>query len=153
MRGLIEELEQHGTASLQFELPGGRRVPGNYHITYVKREQVRSVDCGGQREDRELLVLQLLPAGSGEAMSAAKAADILRRSFNLLADESNAPSVSGSGEWQVECDVATETLARYRLALPTERGDECVVRLESLSAVCAPAAMKGIVARGRSCCG
>jgi hypothetical protein len=79
----LEFLEARAYRELEFYAPGGL-VPGDYHITEVKHAAFTRVDCGGQAESGAELVLQLLPAAGGRAMSAGKAAGILRQALSHL---------------------------------------------------------------------
>lgn len=93
LREFIDVLNNYETSGLSFRV--GRRVlSGAYHITEIKNVRVDSVDCGGNRNHWNEVVLQLwLPKGRSRVsaaerrreMSVAKALGIQRQAAALQA--------------------------------------------------------------------
>ena len=55
----IHLLSQNPKAELQFEIEAGKFIQPTYHITEIKNAEIRSVDCGGNKDDFNQTIVQL----------------------------------------------------------------------------------------------
>lgn len=137
------QLHENGDEPVRLILPHGR-VPGDYHLTEISREQRDTADCGrGVRAGSRHVVVQILAGGSGEPMSAAAMARIFTESRQLLGREGL------TGELFFEYDAGV--LGRYRVREVALQPDGLAVFLDPLHAACRPAELTARVGGGRCC--
>lgn len=85
---LFNLLKEHSNKALLFGYNETQLVALNYHITEVKHTTIKAVDCGGQMDQWNETIIQLLEPNSynGEpAMSCFKASGILNKVGNIAA--------------------------------------------------------------------
>lgn len=142
---LIDALEARPGAVLQFRLPDGETIPGDFHITELSDARYTGMDCGGRASSRRETVVQLLAGRDGEGMSAGRAAAIWRRVLEGPVGD----ALDLEAEIVVEYDRGGEQLARYPLTDLRIHASTIVASLGSLHSVCAPAQSK---AGSAGCC-
>ena len=80
----IGALKDNADAALVFAV-NGTRIRGGYHVTELKHAAVQSVDCGGNLDDWDETVIQLLDGHSDEGhMTAGKFAGIAQKSLGAI---------------------------------------------------------------------
>jgi hypothetical protein len=90
---LLSILKEHSSKALLFGYNNTQLVAQNYHITEVKHTTIKAVDCGGQMDEWNETVIQLLEPATynGEAaMSCMKASGILNKVGKIAAYDMDA---------------------------------------------------------------
>lgn len=90
---LLSILKEQNNKALLFGYNSTQLVAQNYHITEVKHTTIKAVDCGGQMDEWNETVIQLLEPATynGEAaMSCFKALGILNKVGKLAAYDMDA---------------------------------------------------------------
>lgn len=90
---LLDLLTAHSAKALLFGYDNKKLVALNYHITEVKHTTIKAVDCGGQMDEWNETIIQLLEPNTynGEpAMSCLKASGILNKVGKLAAYDMDA---------------------------------------------------------------
>lgn len=100
-------LEQHPTAKLQFQLPGGAKIPAHFHVTEVGRIDKTFIDCGGTQRKLSSCVLQVWTANDTDhRLSPHKLAGILKLAQPILT----------TLELPVEVEYGSDAAAQYAVA-------------------------------------
>ncbi len=90
---LFALLKEHSHKALLFGYSDNKIVALNYHITEVKHTVIKAVDCGGQADEWNETIIQLLEPKTynGEpAMSCLKASGILNKVGKITAYDQEA---------------------------------------------------------------
>lgn len=140
MNNFRQFLSQASSLPLRFVLEGEQLVPNDFHVTEVKKVSIDAMDCGGNSDSWQEVVVQLWsPEGKHDvaAMTAGKFLDIVQRTgYSALLDslvlrfeygDANTPAVQYDFKQVVESEGWLEvTLARPLVACkPRLAGQSC----------------------------
>jgi hypothetical protein len=98
-------LSRHPGAGLCFSLPGGRKIPADFHVTEVGHSTRRFIDCGGTVRFSEVCLLQVwrTDADRDHRLKAGKLAAILELSGKVIP----------SDELEVEVEYEDGVVSQY----------------------------------------
>ncbi len=108
LKSVLTELEK-----LEIELPNGKLVPRNFHVTEVGLVTKNFIDCGGQVRDERTVSLQLWSTiDYHHRLRPAKLIDIIELSQDKLGIEGDLP---------VEVEYQGDTIETYKLGSDGDR--------------------------------
>jgi len=82
-------LQAHPEKAFRLSLPGGKPVPGSFHITEVGRIQKTFLDCGGKLHESETCQLQVwVGEDEDHRIETQKMAGILEKARSFLGSDS-----------------------------------------------------------------
>src|SRR5277367_4359607 len=101
-------LSRSPEAGLRFTLPGGRKVPADFHVTEVGHSTRKFMDCGGTVRFSETCVLQVwrTDADAEHRLGAGKLAAILKLSGKVIP----------SDDLEIEVEYEDEVVSQYPVA-------------------------------------
>lgn len=133
---LRAELSRHAPElPIVFTTESGE-IAGGFHVTELKHQSVRSIDCGGNRHAWEEVVLELLDGSGGAHMALGRLASILDRSLAEI-PELAVPPVS------VDYAPANRGLRRHAVASVAVEAGRLVIALREGQAQCKPRSQSG----------
>lgn len=105
----ISEIKKHLEMSekVEFQLPSGKFVPQNFHVTEVGLVTKHFIDCGGTERFEKIVNFQLWNANDTDHRLTSK---------KLLSIIELSNKVIGVEDLEIEVEYQTQTIGKYSLA-------------------------------------
>jgi len=146
LNDLLQDLRAMPSEAPLAFVTGQGPIKGGYHVTELKQSKVTSIDCGARVTEWSEATLQLLDGSGGQLMSVAKFTAIVGQSVTQL---------TGLGDLSARVEFAAGNVGMrtYDIATPVANGDEIIVGLSEVTALCKPGKEVSAAMNSKSCCG
>ncbi len=146
-KDFLNLLEQNKSKELVFEYAPGKFIPGDYHLTEIKKVNIQSIDCGGNLHKENQTVVQVKANGN----STEKTGMIISKTNGIFSKGISALQLDPEAEILFEYGNDVFATSQYKIMETIIEGNNLTLKLFVPPTICKPA-QDTFKALNISCC-